>query len=207
MRIYEESRWEDMRVRDLVRAIDLAFEEVGQKDDWLHRSFHSLYELGQLAHFQIFEINWFRGAQDIVDLVDQLHSAVTSKEDFVAMAELLGMDLPNRISKKELAKMVKAHKSWKLKAYELENRKKLERRKAALQPLFLHLASLGYHTEALPRQVSFGRWMVDCTNLIGAAETIYLNENESGDSVFIQSDKHDFIDIFKMEKNLFVKSH
>lgn len=196
-----------MRVRDLVRAIDLAFEEAGQKGDWLHRSFHSLYELEQLVHFQIFEINWFIGAQDILDLVDQLHSAVTSKEDFVSMAEMLDIDLPSRISKKELVKKVKSHKSWRLKAFELENRKKLEMRRQTLQPLFLYLASLGYQTEALPRQVSFGRWMVDCTNLDGAAETIYLNENESGDLVFIQSDKHDFIDVYKMDKNLFVTSH
>lgn len=196
-----------MRVRDLVRAIDLAFEEAGQKDDWLHRSFHSLYELEQLAHFQIFEINWFKGAQDILNLVDQLHSAVTSKEDFVAMAEMLEFNLPSRMSKKELAKRVKAHKSWRLKAFELENRKKLEMRKQTLQPLFLHLAALGYQTEELPRQVNFGRWMVACADLNGAAETIYLNENESGDLVFIQSDKHDFIDIFKMDKNLFVTSH
>ena len=141
-----------------------------------------------------------------MDLVDQLHTAMTSKDDFIAMAEMLYIEVPSRITKKELAKRVKAHKSWRLKAFELENRKKLEDRKQSLQPLFLHLASLGYQTEALPRQVSFGRWMVDCTNPAGAAETIYLNENDSGDSIFIQSDKHDFIEIFKMEKNLFVKA-
>lgn len=195
-----------MRIRELVRAIDLAFEEAGQKDEWIHRSFHSLYELNQLVHFQIFDINWFNGANKIVDLVDQLHSATTSKEDFLVMAEMLAIKLPTRITKKELVEKVKANHKWKLKAFELENRKKLEMRKATLQPLFIHLDSLGYRTDNLPRMVSLRRWMIDALNPDGAKETIYLNESESGDLVFIQSSKHDFIDIFRMEKNLFVHS-
>lgn len=195
-----------MRIRELVRAIDLAFEEAGQQDEWIHRSFHSLYELEQLAHFQIFEMNWFNGAQQIVDLVDQLHSATTSKEDFITMAELLNIPLPSRYTKKTLVHMVKSNRSWRLKAFELENRKKLESRKQTLQPLFIHLASLGYRTDKLPRMVSLHRWMIDALNREGVNETIYLNENEGGDLVFIQSSRHDFIDIFRMERNLFVHS-
>lgn len=193
-----------MRKRELLREIELAFEEAGQTDEWLHRSFRSLYELNQLSHFQIFELNWFNGAAKILVLVDELHSAMTSKEDFLEMAEMLGIDLPSRISKKELATVVKENRSWRVKAFDLENRKKWYNRKLSLQPLFDHLASLGYKTDSLPKQVDFRRWMVDCMNRRGDKETLYLNENESGDLVFIQSTFNDFIDIYKMERNLFV---
>lgn len=195
-----------MRKRELMREIDIAFEEAGQKDEWIYRSYKNLLELNQLVHFQIFEINWFNGAAKIIQLVDQLHTQTTPKEDFLLLAEMLEIPVKDNITKKELVARVKGNPNWRVKAFDLEREKAKYHRRQALQPLYDHLASLGYRANVLPREITRGKWMLDATNHEGLKETIYLNESENRDSILIQSTFNDFIDLYRGAKHLFVQS-
>ena len=189
----------------LLKEIDLAFEEAGKKDDWLYTQYKNFYELNQLSHFQIFELNWFPGAAKIMKLVDQLHSLVTPKHDFIEMAKLLKLQVNSRMTKEELVEVVKSHPSWRSKSFELEKVQRFNIRKRTLKPLYDYLAKLGYKTELLPIQVSYGKWMIDATNESGVPETIYLNESPEGDAMLIQSTFNDYIGFVEGTKNLFVQ--
>ncbi|MGE7305800.1 hypothetical protein AAXE64_27000 [Priestia megaterium] len=194
-----------MNKRELMKEIDFAFERARKKDDWIYKQYKNFYELNQLSHFQIFKINWFNGAAQIMSLIDQLHTLVTSKEDFVALAKLSGIEVTSKMKKSELAELVKANPSWRSKTFELERLRRVDLRKRTLQPLYEHLSSLGYETDLLPVKVSYGKWMVDATNKSGVPETIYLNESPEGDSLLIQSTYNDFISIFTGNQELFVQ--
>ena len=178
---------------ELLREIDIAFEKSGKKDSWLYDTFQNLFRLNQLSHFQIFEINWFPGAAHILNLIDQLHTIETSKEDFICISKLLNLDVNPELDKEVIANLVKSQKSWRAKSFELDTTKKLDLRKEKLQPLFEELRRFGYQTNSLPKQIEFKRWIVDAINENGEIETIYLNESDNTNKVMVQSDKNEFI--------------
>lgn len=183
----------NMAKEELLREIDVAFEEAGEKDSWLYRSYQNLSQLNQLSHFQIFEINWFPGAAKILNLIDQLHTIVTSKEDFLSIAKLLNLTIDPNSEKEEVVEQVKNQQSWRAKSFELDRLKRVDLRKQKLKPLYVELKKFGYHTTLLPQQTEFKRWILDVENNIGEKETIYLNESDQGNFVLVQSDKNDFI--------------
>ena len=167
---------------ELLREIDIAFEKSGKKDSWLYDTFQNLFRLNQLSHFQICEINWFPGAAHILNLIDQLHTIETSKEDFICISKLLNLDVNPELDKEVIANLVKSQKSWRAKSFELDTTKKLDLRKEKLQPLFEELRRFGYQTNSLPKQIEFKRWIVDA-----------INESDNTNKVMVQSDKNEFI--------------
>lgn len=195
----------NMGKRELIREIDNTFKEAGQYDEWIYREYKSLYELGQLARFQIFDMNWFPGAAKILYLVDQLHTLMTPKEDFITMASLLNLDIDPKTSKSKIVEIVKSQKNWRTKAFELDTMKQMNSAKSRLQPLYEQLKKFGYKTDMLPRQVSFRRWMLDAENLSGTKETLYLNESDVGHSLLIQSTYNSFVGIIADADNLLVE--
>lgn len=182
-----------MAKEDLLREIDKAFDEAGEKDGWMYRSYKNLHRLKQLSHFQIFDINWFPGAARIIDLVDQLHTIETSVKDFLAIAKLLDLNIDSTQSKEVIAKIVKDNKDWRAKSFQLDTMKKIDLRKQQLEPLYEQLKKFGYHTNLLPRQIEFKRWILDALNEDGTPETIYLNESDNENYVWVQSNKKNFI--------------
>ena len=188
-----------MAKQQLLDEIAEAFQDAGQYDGWLYESFQNLFRLKQLSHFQIFEINWFPGAARILELVDQLHTIETSKEDFLKISQLLDLQIDNSLSKEEIARQVKSHKSWKAKSFELDTIKKIDIRKQELTPLYRELRKYGYETNLLPKQVKFKRWILDAVNIEGELETIYLNESDQNNYVMVQSNKNHFICILNVE--------
>ncbi|PGQ88157.1 hypothetical protein [Priestia megaterium] len=176
-----------MAKEELLRDIDVAFEEAGEKESWLYDSYRNLYRLNQLSHFQIFELNWFPGAARILNLIDQLHTIVTSKEEFLSIAKLLNLTLDPSLDKAEIAQQVKKHQSWRAKSFDLDAMKKIDLRKQQLKPLYDELSKWGYKTKLLPKQMEFKKWILDATNREGETETIYLNESDEGNYVLVQS--------------------
>lgn len=193
-----------MKRRELFKEIEATFREAGKMNDWIYYEFKNLYRRNQLVRFQIFEISWFSGAQKILDLVDELHTVVTDKDEFIAIANLLHLDIRPQMSKKKIVEIVKDHPSWKVKAMELENLKLLDTRKKDWQPFYEKLKQFGYSTELLPKQIGIHKWIVDATNQEGIKETLYLNEDDRSNSIWIQSTYNNVVGIIQSETELFV---
>ena len=194
-----------MAKQQLLDEITEAFKDAGQYDSWLYESFQNLLRLKQLSHFQIFEINWFPGAARILELIDQLHTLETSKEDFLRISQLLNLQLDNSLSKEEIVREVKSQKSWKAKSFELDTIKKIDIRKQELAPFYKELRKYGYETNLLPKQIKFKKWIVDAVNSEGELETIYLNESDHNNYVMVQSNKNHLICILDVEEIGLVK--
>ena len=189
-------------IRDeLLREIEEAFCEAGKLGGWEYKNFLTLLQHRQLSHFQIFEIGWFPGAAKIMDLVDQLHSVETPKQDFLDMADLMGIEIDENLSKIEIAKIIKSRKDWKVCSYNLEINKRLDLRKEKLAPLYKEFEKYGYKTDMLPKQVTPDKWIVDATNSNGEIETLYLNESPDKNYVLVQSYKHDVICVLNLEES------
>jgi hypothetical protein len=187
---------------ELLQLIDSAFEEAGKKNDWLYKSYTDLRKLNKLAHFQIFKMNWFNGASRILLLIDELHTQMTSREDFISVAKLLNLEIDENESKDELARNIKKHNNWRVKFFELEQMQNLSRRKEQLKPLYDKLKQFGYMTELLPRQIKYKLWVLDVINQYGEIETIYLNESSNG-KILIQSTYNDYIGILSDMNSVF----
>ena len=151
-----------VRQRELVRAINGEFERAGKKHHWLHDRFLDLYQKKQLANFRIFDINWFKGAGDIMEYVSLLHDAQTPMEDFLAMAELMSIGVDEKITKKELAAQVKARKDWRVYARKVEMWKQEQERFREWSDLYEFLRERGYVTALLPVEYDDGRWTLEC---------------------------------------------
>jgi hypothetical protein len=149
-----------MRKRELYYAIQKSLKKSGLRYHWLYKSFHHLYEQNKLSHFQIFDMHWFKGAQEIVDYVDELHTKMTSKQDFLKMADLLALKVAPYHSKKKIAEQVKAHTRWRSASFQLEAMNKREKRQQELEPLFHQLLQYGYAAKQLPEQINGDTWEV-----------------------------------------------
>lgn len=188
--------------RALVKEINETFEKAGKLNDWIHNEFRSLYELNQLARFQIFDLNWFPGAARIMDLVDQLHTIVTPKEDFLSIASLLHLKLHDHMSKQHIVEVVKAHRDWRTKSFEFEILKQFECSRLKLAPLYAFLAEAGFKTDQLPAQIGTNKWMLNAQDGNGNWETLYLNQSDRSDRLMIQSATGAFIGVITQAENL-----
>jgi hypothetical protein len=113
--------------RDLRLVINDKFIELGMNGDHhIFREYKKLLMHHQLERFYISDLDWFKGAADLIELVDQLHTQLTPAEDFHILAEMLDLEVPETLSKEELAQLVKAHPSWKAKAFDLELQRRLD---------------------------------------------------------------------------------
>lgn len=194
-----------MAKEKLIEEIVEAFKDADQHESWLFQSFENLLRLKQLSHFYIFEINWFPGAARILDLIDQLHTIETPKEDFMKIAQLLNLQVDNNLSKEEIARQVKSNKNWRVKSFELDRIKNIDMRKEELEPLYNELRKFGYETNLLPKQIRFKRWILDAVNPEGEVETIYLNESDQNNYVMVQSHKNHLICILNVEETGLIK--
>lgn len=113
--------------RDFRLIINEKLAELGL--DGTHRvvkDYKNLLFYHQLERFQIADIDWFKGAADLLNLVDQLHTQMTTVEELHQLAEMLNIEVPESIGKEELAQLVKSHPDWKVKAFELDLQSRLD---------------------------------------------------------------------------------
>jgi hypothetical protein len=112
--------------RDLRLIVNEKFAELGMNGSHhVFREYKALLFSHQLERFFISDIDWFKGAAELLELVDQLHTQLTSLEDFIKLAERLNMEVPASIDKMKLAEWVKSNPNWKVKAFELEVQRRL----------------------------------------------------------------------------------
>lgn len=194
-----------MSHKELIDKIDTVFELVGKKNDWIYNSYITLRDLNQLDHFHIYEMNWFEGASEILNLIDTLHTEMTPKEDFIYMAKMLNISINPNNPKKVIAAQVKKFDAWKAKSFELEHIRRIENRKKQMKPLYQKLSELGYMTELLPRQIQYKTWVVDAINPYGQIERLYLNEGRTG-KVIVQSDEQAHIGILENVNHVLCES-
>lgn len=172
-----------MRKRDLVRAINQEFERAGKKHSWIHDRFLDLYTKEQLANFRIFDINWFKGAADIMRYVSMLHDIQTSREDFLAMADLMGIAVEDGISKKRLSELVKERKDWRVYARKVEMWKQEQRRFKEWNDLYIFLKERGMETALLPTEVEDGRWSLE---VLEEGQVVKLQLTEWSDGLEVE---------------------
>ena len=188
-----------MTKEELLARIEESFEQLGQRDSWIYMSYQNLYKKKQLDRFKIFKINWFPGAEDLLELIDELHTLETSKDDFIKIGKLLELEIDKDISKQEIAKLIKSNKSWKTKSYELERNKQFDKKRICLEPLYKELALYGYITSELPQNIKYKRWVLECVK-DGKVETLYLSENDESNYLLVQSNKEPIIAVLDLEK-------
>lgn len=113
--------------RDIRLIINEKFIELGMNGDHhIFREYKKLLMHNQLERFYISDLDWFKGAADLINLVDQLHTQLTPIEDFRILAEMLDLEVPEEVSKEELAQLVKSNPVWKVKAFDLEIQRRLD---------------------------------------------------------------------------------
>lgn len=193
-----------MGQKELVNHIIGLFREANMDDHWICQDFKKLYDRNQLIHFQIFEMNWFPGADRILSSVDELHSMMTPKRHFIAMAEMLGLEFPASISKEALVGLIKKQKNWKIVALDFESQQSAEARKECLAPIYEGLEDLGYYTNRFPKQIRVRTWIVEAVNEKGRRETVYLNKSPNGETVMIQSTFQSFVGTIEDKHNSLV---
>lgn len=190
----------EMTKEELLIRIEESFEKLGQRDNWIYRSYKNLYKKKQLDRFRVFEINWFPGAENLLELIDELHTLETSKEDFIEIAKLLELEFDEKESKKEIASLIKSHKSWRTKSFELERNKSFDEKRISLEPLYKELFKYGYSTTELPQTIGYKKSILECVK-DGELETLYLHESDASNLLLIQSDKEPIIAVLDLAKS------
>lgn len=92
---------------------------------WIYEEYKDLLSREQLPRFQIADMQWFKGAGTILELVDQLHTKVTSKNEFIELAEKLNIEINPAAKKEIIAELVKSNQDWRIKAFEMDNQRRL----------------------------------------------------------------------------------
>lgn len=178
-----------MTRRELIRAINRDFKRYGKEHSWIHESFNSHVEKNTLAHFRITDIAWFKGASEILEKVDRLHTLMTSRKEFAALAEYMGFIVDDQMSKRALVQLVKSQKAWRLWYFEYDKEKRKKQQEEKLVPFYNYLNDKGYEPLTSPKQAenSLRLFYIKVRSYdTDKEESFFINENPDGTAALIQ---------------------